>query len=229
MYQTVSPETMAALGQIDTPSICNAIEAFNVRPRNSGFMRAAIKGIYRDLPPAVGYAVTGVISADRPEGRNISREDWVDFILTVPAPRFIVLHDMDNPPVGAFWGEVQGNIHKALGAVGAATDGTVRDIDEVHALGFQFFAAGISPSRAYVHLVEIGIPVTVGGLTVHTGDLLHGDKHGVTNIPFEIAADLPAMDQANADYEDKTISLCSSADFSPEKLKEVLRLPRPTR
>ena len=229
MYQTVSAETMAALGQIDTPSICNAIEAFNVRPRNSGFMGAGIKGIYRDLPPAVGYAVTGVISADRPEGRNISREDWVDFILTVPAPRFIVLHDMDNPPVGAFWGEVQGNIHKALGAVGAATDGTVRDIDEVHALGFQFFAGGISPSRAYVHLVEIGIPVTVGGLTVHTGDLLHGDKHGVTNIPFEIAADIPEMDRANADFEDKTLSLCRSADFTPEKLKEVLRLPRPSR
>ncbi len=229
MYQTISEETMAALGQIDTPSICNAIEALDVRPRNAGFMLAGIQGIFRDLPPAVGYAVTGVISADRPEGRNLSREDWVDFILTVPAPRFIVLHDIDSPSRGAFWGEVQGNIHKALGAVGAATDGTVRDIDEVHDLGFQFFAGGISPSRAYVHLVEIGIPVNVGGLTVHTGDLMHGDKHGVTNIPLEIAAEIPAMNQTLADYEDKTISLCKSPDFTPEKLKEVLRLPRPSR
>ncbi len=229
MYQTISEEALAALGKIDTPSICNAIEGFDLRPRNAGFMLAGIQGIFRDLPPAVGYAVTGVISADRPEGRNLSREDWVDFILTVPAPRFIVLHDIDNPPRGAFWGEVQGNIHQALGAVGAATDGTVRDIDEVHELGFQFFAGGISPSRAYVHLVEIGIPVTVGGLTVRTGDLMHGDKHGVTNIPLEIAEEIPAMVQTLADYEDKTISLCQSADFSPEKLKEVLRLPRPSR
>ncbi len=229
MYQTISEETMAALGKIDTPSICNAIEAFDARPRNAGFMLADIKGIFRDLPPAVGYAVTGVISADRPEGRNLSREDWVDFILSVPAPRFIVLHDIDNPPRGAFWGEVQGNIHQALGAVGAATDGTVRDIDEVHELGFQFFAQGISPSRAYVHLVEIGIPVNVGGLTIHTGDLMHGDKHGVTNIPLEIAAEIPAMAETLADYEQKTITLCQSPEFTPEKLKEVLRLPRPTR
>lgn len=228
MYQTISEETMAALGRIDTPSVCNAIELFDARPRNSGFMLGDIKGIYRDLPPAVGYAVTGVISADRPEGRNLSREDWVDFILTVPAPRFIVLQDLDIPSKGAFWGEVQGNIHKALGAVGAATNGTVRDIDEVHDLGFQFFAGGISPSRAYVHLVEIGIPVTVGGLTVRTGDLMHGDKHGVTNIPLDIAERIPEMVQANADYEDKTISLCRSGEFTAEKLKEVLRLPRPT-
>ena len=129
-------------------------------------MLPEIKGVFRTLPPAVGYAVTGVISAVQPEGRNVSREDWWDLIVSVPEPRFIVLHDIDNPPLGAYWGEVQGNIHKALGAVGVATDGTVRDIDEVESLGFQFFAKEISASHAYVHLVEIGIPVTVGGLTV---------------------------------------------------------------
>ncbi len=227
MYQTISQETMAALGQIDTPSICNAIEGFNVRPKNDGFMLPEIKGVFRSLPPAVGYAVTGVISAVQPEGRNVSREDWWDLIVSVPEPRFIVLHDIDNPPLGAYWGEVQGNIHKALGAVGVATDGTVRDIDEVEALGFQFFAREISASHAYVHLVEIGIPVTIGGLTVKTGDLLHGDKHGVTNIPFEIAEKIPEMVQTIADYELQTISLCQSEDFTLEKLKEVAKITRP--
>ncbi len=227
MYQTISKETMEALGKIDTPSICNAIEGFNVRGKEEGFMLPEIKGVFRTLPPAVGYAVTGVISAVQPEGRNVSREDWWDLIVSVPEPRFIVLHDIDNPPLGAYWGEVQGNIHKALGAVGVATDGTVRDIDEVEALGFQFFAKEISASHAYVHLVEIGIPVTVGGLTVKTGDLLHGDKHGVTSIPFEIAEQIPAMVDTIADYEQKTIGLCQSPDFSLEALKEVAKITRP--
>ena len=227
MYQTISKETMSALGRIDTPSICNAIEGFNVRGKQEGFMLPEIKGGFRTLPPAVGYAVTGVISAVQPEGRNVSREDWWDLIVSVPEPRFIVLHDIDNPPLGAYWGEVQGNIHKALGAVGVATDGTVRDIDEVEELGFQFFAKEVSASHAYVHLVEIGIPVTVGGLTVNTGDLLHGDKHGVTNIPFEIAEQIPDMVQTIADYEQQTIGLCQSGEFTLEKLKEVAKITRP--
>ena len=187
MYQTVSEATLKALQQIDGPSICNAVEGFNFRPKNEGFMLPEIRSIFQDFKPAVGYAVTGVISANRGEGHTVSREDWWDLIASVPGPRFIVLHDVDNPPLGAYWGEVQGNIHKALGAVGVVTDGTVRDLDEVHDLGFQFFAKEVSVSHAYVHLVDIGIPVTIGGLTVNTGDLLHGDKHGVSHIPFELA------------------------------------------
>ena len=227
MYQTVDPETIRALSQIDCPSICNAIEGFNVRPKNEGFMLPEIKSILPGLPPVVGYAVTGVISANRPEGRNVAREDWWDLIVSVPEPRFIVLHDLDNPPLGAYWGEVQSNIHKALGAVGVATDGTVRDLDEVDDLGFQFFAKEVSASHAYVHLVEIGIPVVVGGLTVTTGDLLHGDKHGVTSVPIDIAADIPGMVKTIADYEKLTIELCQSSMFSLEKLKEIAKITRP--
>ena len=227
MYQTISGETLAALQKIDSPSICNAIEGFNCRPKNQGFMMPEIQSVFRDLAPAVGYAVTGVVSANQPEGRNVSREEWWDLIVSVPEPRFIVLHDIDNPPIGAYWGEVQANIHRALGAVAVATDGTVRDLDEVHALGFGFFAKIVSVSHAYTHLVEIGIPVTVGGLTVNTGDLLHGDKHGVTSIPFDIAEQIPSMVETIADYEEKTISLCQSAEFSLDKLKEVAKITRP--
>ena len=227
MYRTVKKETIEALKKIDTPSICNAIEGFNVKPKNEGFMMPEIRGVLPELPPAVGYAVTAVITADRPEGHSVSREDWWDLIVSVPEPRFIVMHDIDYPPLGAYWGEVQSNIHKALGAVGVATDGTVRDLDEVRELGFQFFAKEVSASHAYVRLVDIGIPVTVGGLTVHTGDLLHGDKHGVTSIPLDIADQIPAMVQTIAEYEQKTISVCQSPDFSLEKLKEVAKITRP--
>jgi regulator of RNase E activity RraA len=227
MYQTISKETLAALQKIDSPSICNAIEGFNCRPKNQGFMMPEIQSVFRDLAPSVGYAVTGMVSANQQEGRNVSREEWWDLIASVPEPRFIVLHDIDNPPIGAYWGEVQANIHKALGAVAVATDGTVRDLEEVHALGFGFFAKIVSVSHAYTHLVEIGIPVTVGGLTVNTGDLLHGDKHGVTSIPFDIADQIPSMVGTIAEYEEKTISLCQSAVFSLEKLKEVAKITRP--
>ena len=227
MYKTISAATLEALKGIDGPSICNAIEGFNFRPKNQGFMMPEIQTAFRDFPPVVGYAVTGVISANAPEGRNVAREEWWDLIASVPEPRFIVLHDIDNPPIGAYWGEVQGNIHKALGAVAVATDGTVRDLDEVHELGFQFFAKHISVSHAYVHLVEIDIPVSVGGLTVATGDLIHGDKHGVTSIPFELADKIPGMVSTIADYEKKTIDVCQSPSFSLEQLKEVAKITRP--
>ena len=227
MYQAVSEATLKALQGIDGPSICNAIEGFNFRPKNHGFMLPEIRSIFQDFPPAVGYAVTGVISANQVEGHTVSREDWWDLIASVPGPRFIVLHDIDNPPLGAYWGEVQGNIHKALGAVGVVTDGTVRDLDEVHDLGFQFFAKEVSVSHAYVHLVDINVPVTIGGLTVNTGDLLHGDKHGVSQIPFELADRIPDMVQTIADYEQKTISVCQSPNFSMEQLKEIAKITRP--
>ena len=227
MYKTISLAALKALEGIDGPSICNAIEGFNFRPKNEGFMMPEIQTAFRDFSPVVGYAVTGVISANAPEGRNVAREDWWDLIASVPEPRFIILHDIDNPPLGAYWGEVQGNIHKALGAVAVATDGTVRDLDEVHELGFQFFAKHISVSHAYVHLVEINIPVSVGGLTVATGDLIHGDKHGVTSIPFGIADQIPDMVKTIADYEKMIIDLCQSSDFSMEALKENAKITRP--
>ena len=105
----------------------------------------------------------------------------------------IVLQDLDAPnPVGSFWGEVQSNVHKALGCVGTVTDGGVRDLDEMRALNFRAFASQPLVSHAYVHLVDASVPVTVGGLTVNTGDLILGDQHGVTNIPMDIAAEVPA-------------------------------------
>ena len=134
---------------------------------------------------------------------------------------------IDNPLLGAYWGGVQSKIHQAQGDVAVATDGTVRDKDKVHDLKFQFFAKKVWVSHAYVHPVGIGIPVTVGGLTGCTGDLIHGGKHGVTSIPSEIADKIPEMVSAIADYKRKTIGLCQSISFSLEALKEVARLTRP--
>jgi regulator of RNase E activity RraA len=140
----------------------------------------------------------------------------------------ILVHDIDEPRgQGAQWGEVQANIHKALGCVGVVTDGSVRDLDEVRALGFQFAAAHVSVSHAYVHMVDFGLPVKVGGLWVKPGDLIHADQHGVVTIPPAIAERVAeAVAKVEAD-ERKIIGVCQSRDFTPERLKELYKQIRP--
>ena len=219
-----------ALRKISSPSVANAIETFSVRPRNQGFMSSEIRALFPELGPLVGYAVTAVIRAEPaplPDHRA-STFGWWDYVQTIPAPRVIVVHDLDDPRgQGAQWGEVQANIHRALGVAGVVTDGSVRDLDEVRRLGFQFVAAHVSVSHAYVHMVDFGLPVKVGGLWVKPGDLIHADQHGVITIPAEIAERVPeAVAKVEAD-ERKIIDVCQARDFSAERLKALYRQIRP--
>ena len=156
----LTPPQVTALRKITSPSVANAIETFNVRPREQGNLSSEIKALFPEMGPMVGYACTALIRAEQGpiEGHRASLFGWWDFILSIPAPRVIVVHDLDDPRgQGAQWGEVQANIHRALGCVGVVTDGSVRDLDEVRALGFQFAASvhGVSvrPSRH----CEIGV------------------------------------------------------------------------
>jgi regulator of RNase E activity RraA len=222
MPDRLPPEQLEELKLFDTPTISNAIERFNVRPRNEGFMSSEIKCMFPDLGRMVGYAATATIMARQPapEGLRVSRHDYWDYLVSLPAPRVVVIQDLDNPPaVGSFWGEVNGNIHKALGCIGTVTNGGVRDLDEVHALGFHFFACAPIVSHAYVHLVQFNVAVEVGGVVVRSGDLIHADKHGAITIPHEIAADLAEMCREVQRAERSTISFCKSPDFSLERLK----------
>jgi regulator of RNase E activity RraA len=219
-----------ALRKITSPSVANAIETFNARPRNTGFMSSQIRCLFPELGPLVGHAVTAIIRAEpQPEqGHRASTFGWWDFVLSIPAPRVVVVHDLDEPRgQGAQWGEVQANIHRALGCVGVVTDGSVRDLDEVRALGFQFAAAHVSVSHAYVHMVDFGLPVKVGGLWVRPGDLIHADQHGAVTIPPDLAARIPdAVARVEAD-ERKIISYCQSRDFTAGGLKELYTQVRP--
>jgi regulator of RNase E activity RraA len=219
-----------ALRKITSPSVANAIETFNVRPRHQGNMSSEIRTLFPELGPLVGYAVPCVIRAEpQPlQGHRASTYGWWEYVLTIPAPRVVVVHDLDDPRgQGAQWGEVQANIHKALGCAGVITDGSVRDLDEVKALGFQFAAAHVSVSHAYVHMVDFGLPVKVGGLWVKPGDLLHADQHGAVTIPLDIADKIPeAVAKVEAD-ERQIISVCQARDFSADKLKELYKKIRP--
>ena len=186
----MSPAQLERLQRFSAPSLSNAIEVFDVRPRSSGFMRPEIRCMQPMQQPMVGYAMTGRIrAASKPQpGGPASRKAFWEWLLRIPQPRVVVLQDLDDPPAqGSFWGEVQATTHQALGCVGAVTNGGVRDLREVGALGFHLFAAHAIVSHAYVHLVDLGAPVEVGGLTVHPGDLLHADEHGVLLIPASVA------------------------------------------
>ena len=219
-----------ALRKISSPSVANAIETFNVRPRQHGFMSSEIRCLFPELGPLVGYAATAIIRAESQpvHGHRSSTFGWWDYVLSIPAPRVIVVHDLDDPRgQGAQWGEVQANIHRALGCVGAVTDGSVRDLDEVRALGFQFAAAHVSVSHAWVHMVDFGLPVKVGGLWVNPGDVIHADQHGALNIPADLVSKIPeAVAKIEAD-ERKIIGLCQTRDFSVDRLKDLYKQIRP--
>jgi len=219
--EPLSEAELEALRAWPTPAISNAIETFDVRPRNQGFM-LGIKCIFPDLAPMVGYACTATLLADLPpteKDRSATQAHW-DNILSTPGPRVAVIQDLDQPRcIGSLWGEVNANIHRALGCLGVVTDGGVRDLDEVHELGFHFFAADVIPSHAYNHIVDAGIAVKVGGLAVNNGDLIHADKHGVIVIPHEIAREVPEACQKVEDRERRIINFCKSPDFDVEALK----------
>lgn len=219
-----------ALKRFSSPTVANAIETFKIRPREEGNLSSDIRALFPELGAMVGFAVPAVIRAERGpvEGHRASTFAWWEFIQTIPTPRVIVIHDLDDPRgQGAQWGEVQANIHRALGCVGVVTDGSVRDLSEVRALGFQFCAAHVSVSHANVHLVDFNLPVKVGGVWINPGDLIHADQHGVVTVPTSIADQIAGAVQQIAADERRIIAVCQSSEFSAERLKALYKEIRP--
>ena len=222
----ITSKQINSMKDMQTCAVSNAIESLGVRSRTEGFMSPDIKSMFPGMGSMVGYAVTAVIKASTPPSQNMnfSRVTWVDEILKFPPPRVIVMKDLDHPNViGSFWGEVQSAIHTALDCVGVVTDGGVRDLDEMQQYGFNAFASTQLVSRANVHLVEVNIPVNVGGVTVNPGDILLGDKHGVISIPRDVVSDLPSAIEKVEAGEKEIIDVCVSQNFSPERLKRILK------
>jgi len=175
----------------------------------------------------VGYAATcKVRSADPPMvgSRYVERTDWWRHIGSIPAPRVLVMQDIDDPPgTGAFLGKVHVSILMALGCVGAITNGTARELPGIEASGFQVFAGRLAISRAYIHVVEYGRPVEVGGLTIQPGDLIHGDRHGVITIPQDVAIKLPAVASKIMEKKQLLIDLSKKPGATIQELSRGLR------
>jgi 4-hydroxy-4-methyl-2-oxoglutarate aldolase len=220
----VDLETLRAF---DTCTVSNAIERLEVRLRNEGFVSGAVRCRFRELPPMVGYAATGRIRTVSPPMAHrcyYDRMDWWSYVASLPKPRILVLQDADpKPGLGAFVGEIHAAIGLALDCVGCVTNGAVRDLPAVKALNFQLFAGSVSVSHSYAHIIDFNEPVEIGGLKIRSGDLLHGDRHGVLNIPLEIAAEIPAKASEVLAEERELTEFCHSSKFSLEELGKRLR------
>jgi 4-hydroxy-4-methyl-2-oxoglutarate aldolase len=221
---------IAALQELDTCIVSDAIETFDVRLRNTGFADSSIHCMFEDFPPMVGYAATARLRTDEPPivGRTYhDRADWWNSILQVPAPRIAVVEDIDKPcGVGAFMGDLHAAILMAFGCVGYVSNGAVRKLPWVRELGFNLFAGNVAVSHAYAHLFDFGTPVQIGGMVVNSGDLLHGDRHGLLHIPKEIAAQIPLAARKQQKEHQKIVALCRSNRFSVERLRQALKALR---
>ena len=223
--EPLDQEVLEELRRYDSPTLSNAIETFDVRPRDEGFASMEIRDMFPEMGVMVGYAATATIRARGiAEGGGDHSPLWA-LVRSLPAPRVVVVQDLDDPPGhGAFWGEVQSSIFKALGCVGTVTDGCVRDLKEVREMGFHFFARGVGVSHAYVRLESVGSPVEIGGLTIRPGDLVHADQHGVLMVPVDLAAELPAAADRIIAREQEFIRWVRSAEFDPDRLAEMRRV-----
>ena len=222
----LSAAEMESLRRLSSSVLASSIEKFGVRLPNTGYADSTIRSIFEDRPAVLGYAATVRIRTSEPpmEGRNYYKATaWWNHVLAIPEPRVVIIQDLDDPPGrGAFVGEVHAHILLALGCIGLVTNGTVRDNNLIEPTGFQVFAGGPAVSHAYAHVVDFGGQVSVGGLEVRPGDLVHGDRHGVQTIPLEIAAKVPRVAQAIMKRRQQLIGLCHSADFSIERLRTAI-------
>lgn len=227
MAMTPTAEQLAFLGRYDTPTICNAIEIVIPERRAFGFTSVPLVAADPALPPIVGYARTATIRSLRPSGLDAAVERdkrlaYYEYVASVPGPTVVVIQDLDpEPGFGAFWGEVQTAVHKGLGAAGGVTSGAMRDLGQL-APGFQLLAAKVVPSHAHVHLVEFGVPVSVCGMAVRHGDLVHADRHGAVVVPADALAGLPAALDRVARRESLILAAARGHGFDLAKLKRAM-------
>lgn len=224
MNPTLTKEQLDELRRFTSPTIANAIETFDMRGWDEGFMDSSIKCVFPDLGAIIGYAVTATIMSGQipAEKRLVDRRDYWRYVQEAPGPKLAVMQDLTQPALGAYWGEVNSNIHRALGCTGVITSGAVRDLDEMRTLGFYTFSGSIAVSHAFAHLEDFNRPVRLGGLLVRPGDLLHADRHGVVVIPVEVADRVADAAREVERGERVIIDICKSPDFSIDKIHPLV-------
>jgi len=222
----VSESQFKFLRSIDTPTVCNLIEIVAPERRGAGYTVGHLHCPFPDLPPMVGFAKTAAIRArDAVAGPGYmqKRMDYLDYVAGEPHPSVVVIEDKDQPAgYGAFWGEVQTNVHKALGCLGTVTNGSIRDIPAV-AEGFQMLAGSYAPSHAYVHVVEFGLSVTVHGMEVRSGDLVHADRHGAVVVPVDRIDAMPAALDDLGKREARIIAAARAPGATVEAIKAAMK------
>jgi 4-hydroxy-4-methyl-2-oxoglutarate aldolase len=220
----LSPPELEVLRRINSPTIANAIETFDVRRRGEGVSDTRIRCQFPEFGVLLGYACTATIVSARPAPARcrVSRTDYWDYTKQFPGPKITVIEDLSKVPGGAYWGEVNASIHLALGSLGVVTNGSARDLDEVRGTGFHVFSSGVSVSHGFAHLEDYRLAVTVFGMTVRSGDLVHADRHGAVVIPREIAGEVAGAALGIERAEKKMLDLCRSKSFSIARLDRLI-------
>ena len=183
----MNDELLDLLTRVDTPTVCNAIEVAEGRRGFAAFTRAQVFPSHPQAAAMVGYARTARIMASRPPVEDAAtirkrRMDYYRHMASAPGPAVAVIEDMDAVPLGAFWGEINANVHKGFGLKGTLTNGLIRDLGDLPD-GYPMLGSGTGPSHGFVHVIDFDQPVSVLGLTVRPGDLIHADRHGAVVIP----------------------------------------------
>lgn len=226
--QSLSAQLLALLQQVDTPTVCNAIEVAQGQRGFNQYTKGTMLASDPGAPAMVGYARTARIAGVKPpeESREEIRERRLNYFRHMAGgqrPAIAVVEDMDYPHcVSAWWGEVHTTVHRGLGLEGALTNGVMRDLGDLQP-GFPVVAGSIGPSHAFVHVREIATPVQVMGITVATGDLVHADRHGALVIPPEVIPGLEAAIHKMQDTEHLILGPAREPDFTIEKLEQAWR------
>jgi regulator of RNase E activity RraA len=219
----LTDDLLAELRSIDTPTVCNALEVLAPQRRGFGYTTEALVCTRPDLR-MVGIARTATIRSAHPSTLSADEarrhaDSYYEYIDAGPKPSVIVMQDIDpQRGYGSFWGEVNSSIHLGLGCIGVITDGGVRDIPDI-APDFQMLADRIIPSHAFVHVVEFGRPVTVAGMHVADGDLIHADMHGAVVIPHDVAAQVNEAARAIVRFERVIIEAARQPGFDIHALR----------
>jgi len=224
-----SPSHFDFLQSIDTPTVCNLVEIVAPERRGFGYTVKHLHCPFPELAPIVGFAKTVTFKAKDAvalgdAGYMQRRLDYLDYVAASPRPSIMVMEDLDGEHVGygAFWGEVQSNVHKALGCLGTVTNGSIRDIPQIPE-GFQMLAGSIGPSHAYVHVVEFGGAVNVHGMAARSGDLIHADRHGAVVVPMGKISAMMAAADALTKREARIIAAARAANAGVETIKAAMR------
>jgi len=211
----LTPSQAEFLKSIDTPTVCNLLEIVAPERRGFGYTVRHLHCAFPDLPPMVGFAKTVTMRAQDlvplgQAGYMQKRLDYLDYVASAPQPSIAVIQDLDDiVGFGAFWGEVQSNVHQALGCLGTITNGSIRDIPAV-APGFQMLAGSLAPSHAFVHVVDYGGNVNIHGMAVKSGDLIHADRHGAVVVPLNTIDPMQKAADGLAAKEAKIIAAAKS-------------------
>jgi regulator of RNase E activity RraA len=219
----VSPEQLEFLRGVDSPTIANAIERFKVRDRCDGYVGGAVRALFPELGTMVGYALTVTMSNQpgRPAGRDGFWRMW-EALAQIPRPSVVVVQDVSGAPTRvAYCGEVMATLARRLGAVGIVTDGGVRDVAEVRALGMHYFARYLVVSHGNFDILDVGGEITLDGQIVRTGDLLHGDANGIVIVPSAVVAELPEAVAAVRTRERRMMDYINGPDFTLDGAKAV--------